>query len=66
MAWYISRSVDGQVLGNRMATIHDELTGWRDALHLDDCLAERLTHAATGQPIENIGLRLAQPDSSTR
>ena len=49
-----------------MATIHDELTGWRDALHLDDCLAERLTHAATGQPIENIGLRLAQPDSSTR
>lgn len=64
---YVSPSYE-RVLGGRVATMHDELPGWWDALHPDDrpYLAERLAYAATGQLIENIELRLARPDGSTR
>ena len=58
---YVNPSYE-RVLGNRMATMHDELPGWWDALHPDD----RLAHAATGQLIENVELRLTRPDSSPR
>ena len=62
---YVSPSYEHELAG-RVEAVNDELPGWLDRLHPDDrpLLDERLRHAAAGAVIEDVLLRLPEPDGA--
>ncbi|GGG44751.1 PAS domain-containing sensor histidine kinase [Hymenobacter glacieicola] len=64
---YVSEAYERE-LGGHVAAINEELPGWLARMHPDDrtYLAERLCHAATGQLVQDLELRLSTFDNKTQ
>ncbi|UPL49248.1 PAS domain-containing sensor histidine kinase [Hymenobacter sublimis] len=64
---YVSEAYERE-LGGQVAAVNEELPGWLARLHPDDYtyLTEQLCHAATGQLVQDLELRLHTSDNKTQ
>ncbi|QIX62295.1 PAS domain-containing sensor histidine kinase [Hymenobacter sp. BT18] len=64
---YVSAGYE-QLTGDPAAHVNDDLPYWLKRLHPDDheYLHYRFTHAATGEVVQDVTLRLTQPNGSTQ